>query len=240
MTPNLPHEMIILAGGFGTRLQQIVRDVPKPMALVCGRPFLSHVIDYWTTHGVDRFVLSTGYLANIIQDYFGQTYRGATIEYVCEPAPLGTGGALRMVLNTIQFCKKNALMVNGDTWFPADIEKLCTDAEIQQLPLTLTLTLIENNNRYGGVDVCTDGRIRTFGMETQNQSLINAGCYLFDVNRISQALQSLPQVFSLEKDFLTSFAASRQVGSSQQSKPFLDIGIPEDYLKAENYFKVKT
>lgn len=83
---------IILAGGLGTRLRSVVSDVPKPMAVVGGRPFLSHLMDYWISQGVDGFILSVGYKAEVLQKYFGERYNGIPLFYVVEDRPLGTGG----------------------------------------------------------------------------------------------------------------------------------------------------
>lgn len=232
MTTNQPSEMLILAGGFGTRLKSVVSDVPKPMAPISGRPFLSYLLNYWISQGIQRFVLSTGHLGNIVQAYFGETYRDTTIDYVHEQSPLGTGGALRLALNSVRWANDTALMANGDTWFPVDLKQLCADAKQQNAPITLALKAIEKNDRYGGVVVSSDGKIKLFGSKSEGLTYINAGCYLFNVATLKQELIGLPEAFSLENDFLVNYAANGYVGSSIQDKSFLDIGIPEDYQKA--------
>jgi D-glycero-alpha-D-manno-heptose 1-phosphate guanylyltransferase len=94
----LTREALILAGGLGTRLQDVVNDVPKSMAPLQGRPFLEYLMDYWLTQGITRFVLSVGYLGHIITSHFGDCYKMARIEYVMEDSPLSTGGAVRYAL----------------------------------------------------------------------------------------------------------------------------------------------
>lgn len=237
MNTNQPSEMLILAGGFGTRLKSVVSDVPKPMAPISGRPFLVYLLDYWISQGIQRFVLSTGHLGNVIQAFFGETYRDATIEYVYEQLPLGTGGALQLALNSGRWANETILMANGDTWFPVNLKKLCADARQQNVPITLALKAIEKNDRYGGVDVSSDGKIKLFGIKSEGLTYINAGCYLFNVNTLKQALVGMPKAFSLENDFLALYAANGQVGSSLQDQPFLDIGIPVDYQKASYFLK---
>lgn len=237
MKTNQPSEMLILAGGFGTRLKSVVSDVPKPMAPISGRPFLSYLLNYWISQGIQRFVLSTGHLGNIVQAYFGETYRDTTIDYVHEQSPLGTGGALRLALNSVRWANDTALMANGDTWFPVDLKQLCADAKQQNAPITLALKAIEKNDRYGGVVVSSDGKIKLFGSKSEGLTYINAGCYLLNVNTIKQALAGMPETFSLENDFLSPYAANGLVGSSLQDKPFLDIGVPDDYQKASNFLK---
>jgi len=236
-TNHQPSEMLILAGGFGTRLKSVVSDVPKPMAPISGRPFLAYVLDHWISQGIQRFVLSTGYLGNVIQTYFGETYRDATIDYVHEQSPLGTGGALRLALNSVRWVNETALMANGDTWFPVVLQQLCGDAKQQNVPITLALKTIDTNDRYGGVDVSSDGKIKLFGIQSEGPTYINAGCYLFNVDTLKQALARMPEAFSLENDFLAMYAANGLVGSSIQDQSFLDIGIPEDYQKATFFLK---
>ena len=91
---STPTEAVILAGGLGTRLREVVSDVPKPMAPVNGRPFLEHQMDFYAAQGITHFVLSVGYLAEVITKHFGDTYRGCAIDYAVETTPLGTGGGL--------------------------------------------------------------------------------------------------------------------------------------------------
>jgi D-glycero-alpha-D-manno-heptose 1-phosphate guanylyltransferase len=231
-----PSEMLILAGGFGTRLKSLVSDVPKPMAPVAKRPFLAYLLDYWMDQGIQRFVLSTGHLARVVESYFGKTYRNASITYVREQSPLGTGGALRLALDSVPWANDTALMANGDTWFPVSLKQLCADAQQQNAPITLALKRLEKNDRYGGVALSADGKIKSFGVKSEGFSHINAGCYLFNVDEMKKALAGMPEAFSLENDFLVPFAARGLVGSSIQELPFLDIGIPEDYQKASDFF----
>lgn len=232
MTFDKPSEMIILAGGFGTRLRSVISGVPKPIAPIANRPFLEYLLDYWISQDIQRFILSTGYLSQIIQEHFGNSYRGAVISYVEEPSPLGTGGALRLVLNKTSWTNEIALMINGDTWFPVDLTTMCHEASQQNTPITIALKAMENNDRYSGVEVGDNGKVQSFGCSTKGALLINAGCYLFNVVSLKQELVGMPEAFSLENDFLVAYAANGYVGSSIQDKPFLDIGIPEDYQKA--------
>lgn len=232
-----PSEMLILAGGLGTRLKSVVSDVPKPMAPISGRPFLAYLIDHWIGQGVKRFVLSTGHLGSVVHAYFGEAYHGAIIDYVHEQIPLGTGGALRLAMNSVVWAEEAVLMINGDTWFPVDLNQLCDDVKHQNLPITLTLKTIEKNDRYGGVDIGADGKVKLFGVKSEGSARINAGCYFLSVGQLKQALAQMPVTFSFEGDFLPLYAAKGLVGSSLQDQPFLDIGIPEDYKKASTFLK---
>jgi D-glycero-alpha-D-manno-heptose 1-phosphate guanylyltransferase len=234
---QLPTEMLILAGGFGTRLRSVVSDVPKPMAPVAGRPFLTYLIDHWMGQGIRRFVLSTGHLASVVESHFGHVYGSAEIAYVREQTPLGTGGALRLALDATVWSNRAAVVANGDTWFPVSLQRLCVDAERQRTPITLALKMIAENDRYAGISLSADGKVNSFGVKSTGVCHINGGCYLFDVGAIRKELSGMPACFSLENDFLVSFAAKGFVGASIQEQPFLDIGVPEDYQKAASFLK---
>jgi D-glycero-alpha-D-manno-heptose 1-phosphate guanylyltransferase len=205
------------------------------MAPVEGQPFLSYLFDYWIGQGIRRFIVSTGHLANVIESYFGNNYRSATVAYVRELSPLGTGGALRYALECVNWESELVLMANGDTWFPANLQQLFADAVQQGSPITLALKKLEKNERYGGVAISKHGQITDFGVTTNGPSLINAGCYLLNVSAIKKALAHMPDTFSLESEFLVPFASNGMVGSSVQDQPFLDIGIPEDYRRASEF-----
>jgi D-glycero-alpha-D-manno-heptose 1-phosphate guanylyltransferase len=234
-----PSEMIILAGGFGTRLKSVVSDVPKPMASVAGRPFLEYLMDYWIRQEIQSFIISTGYLADVIRSHFGTEYCGATITYVHEDSPLGTGGALRLALNSLTWTNKVVLMANGDTWFPIQLDRLCADAQVQGTPITLSIKKLEKNDRYGGVQLDQSGKVATFGNMIDGPCYINAGACLLDIAVLKRELLGQPESFSLENDFLPQFAKNGMVGASIQEKPFLDIGIPEDYQRAPEFFEIK-
>lgn len=223
-----PTEAIILAGGFGTRLRKVVTNVPKPMAPVLSRPFLEYLMDYWLECGVSHFVLSVGYLAECIIGHFGDAYRGARVSYVREIEPLGTGGALALAVKSIPWSGRQILMLNGDTWMPADPAHLVRAAK--ESPLTIALTEVPHNDRYGGVELDSAGYIRRFGLPADGcPALINTGCYLFDLLALRRLLIPLPERFSLESDFLPASAKRGLVRGDVQKTEFIDIGVPDDY-----------
>lgn len=231
MMDSIPHEMLILVGGFGTRLRSVVNDVPKPMAPVAGRPFLEYLLDYWIDQGVSRFVLSLGYKGDSIKEHFGTRYRNAEISFVQESSPLGTGGAIRMALQEITWCEDYILLVNGDTWFEVDLSAFTVDADKYVKPVTIALKAIEANDRYGGVAIDDSGLVTDFGVQSKKSCLINGGCYLLDIKFLSEFMRTFPDKFSFEEGVLKPLAANNQVAASVQHNVFLDIGIPEDYQK---------
>ena len=111
-------EAIVLAGGFGTRLATRLGGVPKPMALVAGRPFLEILLTQLQRAGCTRVVLSVGHLHSVIQDHFGASFLGMRVDYAIESVPLGTGGAIRLALKQIR--EESVLVLNGDTFLQAD------------------------------------------------------------------------------------------------------------------------
>lgn len=228
----MPREMLILAGGFGTRLRSVVSDVSKSMAPVAGRPFLEYLLDYWIDQGVCRFVLSIGYKGDSIKEHFGAGYRNAEVSYVHESSPLGTGGAIRMVLREVPWNGNYILMANGDTWLEVNLTVLVHDACQHGKPVTIALKTIESNDRYGGVTIDDCGLVTAFGVESRKNCLINAGCYLLDIQAISDLLRPYPEQFSFEEDLLKPLSTQGQVASSMQNNIFLDIGTPEGYHKA--------
>lgn len=232
---TIPSDMLILAGGFGTRLQSVVSEVPKPMAPVGDRPFLEYVLEHWIGQGIRRFRLSTGYLAEVIESYFGDSFHGAGVEYIHEKSPLGTGGALRLALDIAHWSNDMAIVANGDTWFPVSLEQLSADAMRQRTPVTLSIKSVAENSRYAGVSLDGNGRITSFGAKAGGSCLINGGCYLIDTRKVKNEISRMPVSFSFENDFLVSYAERGHVGSSLQGQPFLDIGIPDDYRRAASF-----
>ena len=230
-------EALILSGGLGTRLRPVMSDAPKPMASINGRPFLEFLLDYWLEHGVERFILSVGYLAEQVIDHFGNEFKGATVEYVREEEPLGTGGALALAFRKITWRSRHIMLLNGDTWLTSSLDRLTEAAEIGGHPVILTLVQMADNNRYGGVEIEANGRINRFGLPAAGgPALINAGCYLLEQERVGQLLAGRPVRFSLEDDFLKSLAVQGLLGGLVEEAEFIDIGVPEDYHRFVRLF----
>jgi D-glycero-alpha-D-manno-heptose 1-phosphate guanylyltransferase len=222
-------EAIILAGGFGTRLQSVVSDVPKPMAPVNGKPFLHYLVAHLAKNGVSRIVLCTGYLHETIERYFGEIYLGVDMAYSLEKEPLGTGGALVEALPLVK--NEVFLLLNGDTFFgisPASLSelRLRTNADI-----AVALVNLPFRDRYGSVQL-KDNRIVSFGEKgVATQGPANGGVYLVRKSVI-QALD-LPHKFSFEKDVLEKRCGTLSIAGIVLWAYFVDIGIPEDYLRAQ-------
>ena len=169
---------IILAGGRGTRLQSVISEVPKPMAPIHGRPFLEYQLDYWIKQGVSKIILAIGYKANIIQNHFGESYRGIPIQYSVEQEPLGTGGGLRLAVENLdaEYC----LLLNGDTFFDVNLDDLLSFHINNNADWTFSLFKTEDTKRYMGMEICEDGRVQELQVESkENACLANGGVYVF-------------------------------------------------------------
>jgi len=223
-------EAIILAGGKGTRLQNVIKDTPKPMAMINGFPFLSYVLKWLENNEISGVVISVGYQSNILKDYYGKAFNDIEIEYCQEDTPLGTGGAIAKALKQ---CKgNNVLVLNGDTLFDIDLAALKTHHRLNNADITLALKNIKNENRYGTVQV-TDGIVTAFNEKTiTTTGFINGGIYYLSSSLFYKF--DMPESFSFEKDFLMTNLTQIRVCALPFEMNFIDIGIPEDYEKAQS------
>lgn len=225
-------EAIILAGGFGTRLRGVVDDVPKPLAPVAGRPFLAWMLDALAAQGLRRVVLATGYRGDQIEATLGSTWRGMALAYSREPAPLGTGGALALALSAIEGDTLFAL--NGDTWLDLDYAAFASAAEYADVALGVALARVPDVARYGAVR--TDGA-RITGFEEKGGAgagYINAGVYW--LRREVLAGFKSGSAFSFEREVLEPTVSGALVAGFTTTDGFIDIGVPEDYRRAQAQF----
>lgn len=225
-------EAVILAGGFGTRLAHVLGNVPKPMAPVSGRPFLTYLLDNLQDAGVERAILATGYMHDVVCGYFGKCYRDIEIVYSQETQPLFTGGA---ILQATQYIEgDNFLVLNGDTLFTIDFERLSDHHLSESCPVTIALREVDDTSRYGAVEV--DGtRIVSFCEKTdlRGKGVINGGIYAINKQWLHDIYRDKPQKFSFEKEVLQLYAGLEGLTFNDY---FIDIGIPEDYHRAQREF----
>ena len=226
-------EAIILAGGLGTRLRNTVPDLPKPMAPVNGKPFLSYLLNFLIQEGIEKIVLSVGYKHEAILNYFGHTFRNLKLEYSIEDTPLGTGGAISLALEK---CKSDHIFIfNGDTFFPIDLEKLAEKHIQTEAETTIALKKIEVTDRYGTVSLGLNSWIEKFEEKGKSTSpLINGGIYLLDKKKF--AFRQLPEKFSFEKDYLEKTTSEHCIAGYVFDTYFLDIGIRESFNQAQKDF----
>ncbi len=224
-------EAIILAGGFGTRLRSVVSDVPKPMAPTAGRPFLCHLLDELQSQGYRHVVLATGYLHEKVQEQFGNRYNSIDIDYAVEHEPLGTGGA---IVNGLQECREQKVTIlNGDTLFRIDHQKLIDTCNAKSSLLAIALRRVDHSERYGSVETDRSGRITVFREKDnrRQQGYINGGIYRLDRRLLDPF--PLGQQFSFEKDILQKDYTTMPFYGVKFDGYFIDIGVPEDYARAQ-------
>lgn len=220
--------VIILAGGFGTRLSSIVKDVPKPMAPVNGKPFLHYIFESLQEEKIERAILSVGHLKEVIQEYFQNNYLGIEIEYAVEQEALGTGGGIK---NAFEFIENDAFVLNGDTFFDISLSKLKNDTA----DISIALKAMHNFDRYGTVETDDQKRITAFHEKKYCETgLINGGIYYFR----KSLFEKIPteRKFSFEKDVLEKHLSDMNIQGIIFDNYFIDIGIPEDYQKAQRDF----
>jgi D-glycero-alpha-D-manno-heptose 1-phosphate guanylyltransferase len=222
-------EAIVLAGGLGTRLASRLQGLPKPMAPVAGRPFLEILLTQLRRAGSTRVLLSVGHRHEAIQDHFGTAFNSMELDYVIEHAPLGTGGAVRLALT--QAREESVLVLNGDTILDADYAEMMSLHAGSNAAVTLAVVHRDDVSRYGGVTV-EGGHV--VGFEEKGRTgpgWISAGTYV--LARDLAWPSALPEKFSIETDVFVPEVARLRPAAFQVEGYFLDIGIPEDYDRAQ-------
>lgn len=221
-------EAIVLAGGFGTRLREVVSDLPKPMAPIAGQPFLEILLSTLARKGFTRIVLSLGFMAEKIITHFGESYVGMHLVYEVESQPLGTGGAIRAALTRCE--SDHVFIFNGDTYLDLEVDELESLWQARHHPV-IVVRKVPDTARFGRVEM-SDGRINAFlekGMS--GAGLINAGCYVLPKGALDDF--ALGQPFSLETEFFIKYLQRIRFDGFVTHGQFIDIGVPDDYVLAQ-------
>jgi D-glycero-alpha-D-manno-heptose 1-phosphate guanylyltransferase len=227
-------DVVILAGGLGTRLQNLLPGIPKPMVPVNEQPFLKYLLGYVNKFNPARIILSVGYRHEQIIDYFGDNFEGTRLIYSIEESPLGTGGA---ILKSIQLSEsKNVYILNGDTFFDVDLEQMERQHHDKQADISIALKEMLNFERYGSVSVHENRITRFIEKQFIEKGFINAGTYLLSKQKFLDI--NWPEKFSFEKDYLEKYVEKSFFAPYFADGYFIDIGIPEDYLKSQADFKM--
>jgi len=227
-------EAIILAGGLGTRLQGVIGAYPKCMAPINGRPFLGYVLDYLDKQGCTRAILSLGYKHKIVTDWLEEQDLFFEVDCVIEDEPLGTGGGILAAMEIGE--TDDVAVVNGDTLFNVSLRDQLKFHSAAKAETTLALKKMQRFDRYGIVNVGDKDVITSFEeKQYRDEGLINGGVYF--INREAFLKRKLPQKFSFEKDYLENFCGQKKYYGYVSDGYFIDIGIPEDYERAQTEFK---
>lgn len=223
----------ILVGGLGSRLRPVVSGLPKALANVGERPFLTYLFDQLVAAGAKDVVLCTGYLGDQIRMIFGKSYDTLRLNYSQESTPRGTAGALRLALPL--FNSNPVLVMNGDSYCDANIREFWVWHDRRHSNATLLLTKIIDTERFGQVKVDTDGKITDFKEKGSGHGSgwINAGIYL--LNR--DLLEEIPanRAVSLESEIFPTWVGRDLYGFQSEAR-FMDIGTPKAYASAQSFF----
>ena len=226
-------QILILAGGLGSRLQKVIHHYPKPMVLIDGRPFLEYLILQLKKYNLTKIILCIGYLREKIKEYFQDGAKwGVEIEYSEEEKPLGTGGAIRCAESFIR--SDNFLVLNGDSYLDIDFNELIEFHKLQEALATLALVQISKPDRYGLVEIDKNSHITSFREKgvVSKSNLINGGVYVFQKEVLNFICEGS---VSLEKDIFP-----KLIGKCFYGKPhrayFIDIGVPGDYDRVQKEF----
>lgn len=219
--------VIILAGGFGTRLRHVVSDVPKPMAPIGDRPFLEILLDYVIDQGMQQVILATGYQADIIRGHFGDAYRSLAIAYSHEETALGTGGAIQQVFERFEL--EQAFVLNGDTYFGVSLRNLHYFHEQWQSDLTISLKYLQDFDRYGTVSWNAKNKLHQFNEKMPcAEGWINGGIYLINKAVFGKAI---PVPFSFETEIMEKGVGTENYFGLPDAAYFIDIGVADDYYR---------
>ena len=247
-------QAILLCGGMGTRLRSVVADRPKPMADICGKPFLQYLLEMLRDKGITEVIFALGYMGEMIEEYFqdGSVF-GLKIAYSYEEEPLGTGGAIRNALPKI--LEEEVLVLNADTYFPMDYQGLLRFHQENDGDFSLATRAVPDISRYGAVRRDPAGRILAWNEKlgdggqqpgegskqpiegnaqqaasSSPKSLsgeINGGIYVMKKSLVAEIPEGKQ---SLEQDCIPKWLSEgKRIFGLPFHGYFMDIGIPKDY-----------
>jgi NDP-sugar pyrophosphorylase family protein len=232
--PAIDFPAMLLAGGFGTRLRSAVPDLPKPLAPVRGRPFLSYLLDQLEDAGWTRAILCLHYKSEQIRQALGDRHGSMTLEYSVEREPLGTGGAVRLALPMV--CAPRFLLLNADSFCAAPLADFAAFHRAHGKPASIVSVRVADASRYGGLKLAADGSVSAFMEKNASSGAgpINAGIYIFESIRA----EGIPagRAVSLEKEMFPAWLSGGLM-AWETTAPFIDIGTPESYAQVESYLE---
>lgn len=220
--------LLVLAGGFGTRLSSVLTDLPKPLAPVGGKPFLHLQLRHWIGQGLRSFVFLLHHRADLIIDFLGEErnalLRHCDVRWVIEPSPLGTGGAVAHAVEHLDI-RGDFLVTNADTWLGTGVAELMA----VESP-AMAVVRVEEAGRYGSVRFDSDMHVTEFAEKCKmgGPGWINAG-----LCRLSAASFGNwnHRAFSLETQSFPMWASERALRAVPLATDFIDIGVPDDYFR---------
>jgi D-glycero-alpha-D-manno-heptose 1-phosphate guanylyltransferase len=230
MSNNIPEEVIILAGGLGTRLKEVVNDRPKTLAPIDNTPFLHYILRYLEKQGIKKIILATGYKHELIFQEIGDRFNSLIVDYSVEEYPLGTGGALKKAVSRVTG-GDHVFILNGDSFFNINLSEMNQLHQLHDAELTIALKPKLNISRYGTIQINGNRVIGVHEKRSLDEGLINGGIYL--MRKSLFVGKPLDNTFSFERDFMEKYFNECKFYGFISNEYFIDIGIPEDYELAQ-------
>ena len=231
-------DVVILAGGLGTRLQNILPNQQKVIAEVSGKPFLIYLLEWLQSYQAQRLILALGYHSKEVLKTLQtcqNTFKNIEIIPSIETLPLGTAGAIRNAYSHLK--TEHILVLNGDSFIRMNLSRLIDKHYSFQSQLTLGLTRVPDVSRYGEVKTDPKGRITDFiekSPDKHHSGKINAGVYVFRRSTIENI--PLRKTISLEKEVFPQLVNEQKVMSITFEEKFIDIGTPSSYKQSQQFF----
>jgi NDP-sugar pyrophosphorylase family protein len=228
-------DVLILCGGLGTRLREVVPDRPKGLAEVAGRPFLDILVDQFVRHGFRRFVLCAGHGSDQISAHYRHR-KDAEFVVSIEPNPLGTGGAVRHALAHVR--SDPFLVANGDSICDVNYEELARFHRLKGSDLTIVVIPQSGRGDVGSIDLAADDQVQSFeekAQGTKQSRYVNAGIYLMQHAVVSEL--SPNTAFSLERDVFPQAVKQRKCYGYPARGRLIDIGTPDRYRAAQHMLR---
>jgi len=225
-------QALVLAGGEGTRLRPLTYTVPKPVMPLAGRPFLTFLLDWAQSHGVDEVILSCGFMSDDVKRVLGDIYDGMRLRYVTEDKPLGTAGPVRLAYDE-ELLDERLFVLNGDVLTDLDLSAELEDHERTGARATLALHEVEDTSSYGVVPTGEDGAVEAFiekGGDDPPTNRINAGAYVIERELVDASIPP-GRAVSFEREVFPSLVGEGLYGFDAPGY-WIDIGTPERYLEA--------
>ena len=233
-------DVLVIAGGLGTRIQPALGDTPKLLAPIAGRPYLAYLLDWLRRFGARRIVLGLGHRAQAVIDFLEcnkSSYNDLTVVTVMEPEPLGTAGAVRFARPNLR--TDPVMVMNGDSFADADLCALVAHHRRAKAKATLLCADVDDAGRYGRIVLDEKGRIRGFvekDPDFHGRSAVSAGVYLFSAALLDEIAAG--SATSLEHDVFGQ-APPGSFAAFTGRFAFIDVGTPESLKLAEGIFDAK-
>ncbi len=220
------NDMIVLAGGFGTRIQSVSKSIPKSLLPVGNKVFLDYIMDWLAEYEIKRVVLSLHHKSDQFLSYIKNHKYDFEIIPIIEPEPLGTGGAVKYVLENIEISNPFGV-VNGDTLFDFDLTDMSNTFDRLNCSTMIGLSHVSRPDRFGTVrfDENTNLALSFDEKIIGGSGWINNGCYIFNTDVFSK----FDGAFSIEKDFFPELVKAKKLSVHPVRGKFLDIGVPAAY-----------